>query len=81
MDEEKKNPTPNEEEKTPSEIMKEMQAAHAAEMEALKKQLAEEKAAHAKDVKELLLNGKKSNGNATDPAQIIAEKMRKKYYR
>ena len=81
MEDEKKTNEEQGAEKTPAEIMKEMQAAHAAEIETLKKQLADEKTAHAADVKELLLNGKKSNGNATDPAQAIADKMRKKYYR
>ena len=70
-------------EKTPAEIMKELQEAHAAEMATLRKQLEEEKAAHARDVKELLLSGKRSGAseNEGDPAKIIAEKMRKKYYK
>jgi hypothetical protein len=49
-------------------------------MDELKKQLEAEKASHAKDVKELLLNGKKC-GQSQDCAEAIREKMRKKYYR
>ena len=68
-------------EKTPAEIMKEMQEAHAAQIAELKKQLDEEKSAHAKDVKDLLLNGKKSGGSAVDRVEEIRQRMRKKYYK
>lgn len=81
MDDEKKNEGQEEQAKTPAEIMKEMQEAHAAELAKLKKELDDEKSAHAKDVKDLLLNGKKSGDGAIDRVEEIRQKMRKKYYK
>lgn len=78
MEDEKKQD--EQQEKTPAELMREMQEAHNKAIEDLRKELAAEKAAHAKDVKELLLNGK-TNGSATTTAEEIAAKMRKKYYK
>ena len=81
MEDEKKQNEEQEQVKTPAELMKEMQEAHAAQIAELKKQLDEEKSAHAKDVKDLLLNGKKSGGSAVDRVEAIRERMRKKYYK
>lgn len=81
MEDEKKNEEQEQQAKTPAELMKEMQEAHAAAMAELQKKLDEEKSAHAKDVKELLLNGKKSGNGAVDRVEEIRQKMRKKYYK
>ena len=70
-----------ENEKTPAEIMKEMQEEHKKQIDALRKEFEAEKTAHAKDVKELLLNNKQTTGNAQSPVEDIRERMRKKYYR
>jgi hypothetical protein len=81
-DEKKKNEEQEEEKaKTPAELMKEMQEAHAAALAKLQKELEDEKSAHAKDVKDLLLNGKKSGNGAVDRVEEIRQKMRKKYYK
>ena len=81
MEDEKKNEEKEEQAKTPAELMKEMQEAHAAEIAKLKRELDDEKSAHAKDVKDLLLNGKKSGDGAVDRVEEIRQKMRKKYYK
>ena len=81
MDDEKKIEEQEEQAKTPAELMKEMQEAHAAALAKLQKELEDEKSAHAKDVKDLLLNGKKSGNGAVDRVEEIRQKMRKKYYR
>lgn len=65
-------------EKTPAEIMKEMQEAHEKELEKLRAELEKEKAAHAKDVKEILLNGKKAAEDEEAQAERY-EQIRKKY--
>lgn len=81
MEDEKKNEEQEQQAKTPAELMKEMQEAHAAAIAELQKKLDEEKSAHAKDVKELLLNGKKGGNGAVDRVEEIRQKMRKKYYK
>jgi hypothetical protein len=86
MDEDKKQTPPpaggdeGKDKKTTADVLKEMQEAHAAELAKLRAELENEKTAHAADVKELLLNGKKAtNGDDKTAAERIAERFRKKY--
>ena len=60
--------------------MKKMQAAHADEMAKVKAELEAEKAAHAKDLREMLL-GQKGRGDdgEKDFADDLAKKMKLKY--
>ena len=81
MDDEKKTEAQDEQATTPADLMKETQEAHAAALAKLQKELEDEKSAHAKDVKDLLLNGKKSGNGAVDRVEEIRKKMRKKYYK
>lgn len=60
--------------------MKALQKAHEEEMKKLKKQLADEQAQHAKDLREKLLHGSgDGQGDEKNAAQKIYETMKKKY--
>lgn len=66
--------------KSVADEMKELQAAHDKEVAALKRELDEEKAQHAKDLREKLLHGSgDGNNDEKTAAQKIYETMKKKY--
>lgn len=64
--------------KSTSEIIKEMQQKHDEELKKLREELENEKADHAKDLRDKLLQGS-GNGENKAFADEIREKMRKKY--